>query len=326
MLEQLKFVMGAVAKKDLIPSMKHFAIADGQIRAYNGALALSSPIEFDIDCKPRAVDLVQAISNCTTDHTVTISMTPTGKLRIINGPYRAYIDCIEEETPHVQPEGIQIPVDGETIREALRIVEPFISTDASRPWSNGVFLSGGSCFATNNVCAVEYWLGQQLPFTANVPREAVREILRVGEIPTTIQLDRNSITFHFESGRWIRSQLLYEWSVDPVKIFSVKSEPKPFPTGFFEGLSAIKPFMNKQREVYFYEGGMHTSQFGEGESGSSYMLDDFPFDGCYTLEMLQLLEGIESIDLTSYPRPCMFFSGRMRGAIIGRSIKRAEKS
>lgn len=326
MLEQLKFVMGAVAKKDLIPSMKHFAIQNGQIRAYNGALALSSPIEFDIDCKPKAVELVQAISNCSDDHTVTISMTPAGKLRIVNGPYRTYISCIEEETPHVQPEGDEISVDGETLREALRNVEPFIGVDASRPWATGVFLSGGSCFATNNVCAVEYWLGQQLPFTANVPREAVREILRVGEIPTTIQLDRNSITFHFPSGRWIRSQLFENWSVDPLKIFEQPSNPKSFPVKFFEGLSAIKPFMNKQREIYFYEGGMHTSPFGEGEEGSSYMLDDFPFDGCYTLEMLQLLEGIETIDLTSYPGPCMFFSGRMRGAIIGRSMKRAEKT
>lgn len=323
MLTELKFVMGAVAKKDLIPSMKHFAIKDGHIRSYNGVMALSSPIEFDIDCKPRAVELVQAISNCTADHTVTINMTPAGKLRIVNGPYRAYIDCIEEETPHVEPQGEHSPVDGATLREALLNVEPYIGTDASRPWATGVFLSGGSCFATNNVCAVEYWMGSELPFPVNVPREAIREILRVGENPTTIQVDANSISFHFESGRWIRTQLFENWTVDPRAILDAPSSPKVLPENFFEGLAAIKPFMNKQREVYFYEGGMHTSPFGEGEQGSSYMLDDFPYDGCYTLEMLQLLEKIETIDLTSYPKPCMFFQGRMRGTIIGRSMKRA---
>lgn len=326
MLTELKFVMGAIAKKDLVPSMKHFAIEGGQIRAYNGSLALSSPIEFDIDCKPRAVELVQAISNCSADHTVTISMTPGGKLRVVNGPYRALINCIEEETPHVQPTGEHIPIDGEAIREAFRMVEPFTSNDASRPWSTGVFLSGRSCFATNNVCAVEYWLGQDVPFAANVPREAVRELLRVGEIPATIQLDHSSITFHFPSGRWIRTQLLENWSVDPRKILDVSSQPRPFPEKFFEGLVAIKPFMNKQREIYFHNGGMHTfdpTMEGEQE-GSSYLLEDFPFDGCYVLEMLQLLEGhVEQIDLSSWPKPCMFFAGRMRGAIIGRSMKRA---
>lgn len=88
MLKELKFVQGAVAKKDLLPAMTHFAIEGGHVRSYNGTLALSSPIPFDIDCKPKAGPLVQAIANC--NDTVTLSMTPAGKLRIQSGKFWAF--------------------------------------------------------------------------------------------------------------------------------------------------------------------------------------------------------------------------------------------
>ena len=40
MLAELKFVQGAVAKKDFIPSLTHFEIKDGMIKGLNGSLAL----------------------------------------------------------------------------------------------------------------------------------------------------------------------------------------------------------------------------------------------------------------------------------------------
>ena len=104
MLTELKFVQGAVAKKDFIPSLTHFIIEDGTVRGYNGMLALCSPLPFDIACKPKADSLVKAIANCA--ETVQLSLTPAGRLSIKSGKFKAFIDCIPDETtPHVQPEG-----------------------------------------------------------------------------------------------------------------------------------------------------------------------------------------------------------------------------
>lgn len=327
MLSELRFVGGAVAKKEFIPAHKHFSIDKGTIRAYNGHLALSSPIAFDIDCKPHAAQLIQAINNCSPDHTITMSMTDGGRLRIVNGPYKAFVDCLQEETPHVEPAGDLIPIDGATLRKALECVEPFIGKDASRTWTNGVLLSGGSALATCNVIVVEYWLGGvQLPFTVNVPRDAIREVLRVDEDPSHVQIHENSITFRYPSDRWIRTQLWEEWKVvDHVrKILAEPNNPLPIGDEFFKALDTVKPFLNKQNEIFFRDGGLHSSLYEEGaESSASYQLNNFPYEGCYSAPMVKLLDGVvEKIDWTGYPNPCLFYGagGMLRGAIIGRKM------
>lgn len=333
MLKELKFVQGAVSKdkKELIAGMSHFAIENGTIRSYNGTLALSSPIAFDIDCKPKASELVAAIANCSADHVVTIGMTPGGKLRIQNGPYRALVNCIIEETPHVLPEGEMVYFDGEALRKAFQAVIPFVGNDASRLWTNGIFLSGSSAFATNNVIMVEYWLGTKLPFDVNVPVEAARELLRVGEIPSHAQLSPNSITFHFDNGKWIRSGLLNnEWPIPLImQVLGATAEPVTLPSNFFEGLESIKPFIDVKSaiggSVFFRDG--HLATHASDDQGAAFALENFPYEGCYALPMLKLLEGIiERIDWRSYPQPCIFYAceNRMRGAIIGRSIAKAE--
>ena len=140
MLKELKFVQGAVAKKEFIPAMTHFAIKNGRVRAYNGTLALCSPSPFDIDCKPKAIQLVQAISKC--EDVVNLSMTPAGRLRIESGKFRAFVDCVDQETVHVMPQGQILPINGEELLKAFSTLSPFIGNDASRPWTNGILLRG----------------------------------------------------------------------------------------------------------------------------------------------------------------------------------------
>ena len=57
MIRDLRFVKGAVARKDLVPGMTHFVIEQGTIRSYNGSLALCSQINLDLECKPNAEQL-----------------------------------------------------------------------------------------------------------------------------------------------------------------------------------------------------------------------------------------------------------------------------
>lgn len=321
MLKELRFVMGAVAKKDLVVAMKHFCIENGTIRAYNGSLGLCAPIAIDINCKPKAKELVAAISHCSDDHTTTLTLTDKGRLRITNGAYRVFIDCLEEETPHVQPEGDTVRIDGAAWRRAFENLLPFVGNDASRPWTNGILLHAQSAFATNNVIVSQFWIGIPLPLTLNIPSDAVRELLRIGEDPTHVQVTDRSITFHFDNGKWIRTGLFETNWPELTKILDVPNNPVEIKPEFFAGLEAIKPFLNKQNEVYFRNGKLHTSHDDSDQAGASYELVDFPHVGCYALPMLELLNGTaRSIDFSTYPGPCLWFGDFIRGAIIGRRI------
>lgn len=315
MLKELKFVQGAVARKDLLPAMTHFRIENGTVRSYNGAMAISSPIALDLNCCPRADAMVRAIASC--NEATMISVTPSGKLSIRSGKFRALVDTIQGETPHVEPEGELVQFDGAKLVEAFKVLEPFIGTDASRPFTNGVLLDAGSAFATNNTCLVQYWIGAAFPLRVNVPRAVIKEVLRVGEPPTHGQVTQDSITFHYPDGRWIRSQLLNtEWPMDLIgRLLDQPNNATPLPEDFFTGLNTIRGMTDGAARVYMTGSSMRTHV--SDDEGAVYDID-LPSEGLYNMHMLALLEGVvKTIDFTRYPEPALFYGDNIRGAIIG---------
>ena len=314
MLKRLKFVSGSVAKKDFVPSLTHFRIEDGTVRGYNGAMAICTPIPFDINCSPKAIPLIKAIGNC--EETAQLSMTAGGRLSIKSGKFKAFIDCIEGDTPHVTPSGDMVAVDGAVLLQAFKCVAPVIGDDASRPWSNGVLLSGQSAYATNNVVLVQYWTGADFPVAINVPRAAVNEILRINEAPISIQMDENSITFHFTDQRWLRTQLLETKWPDLDKLLNRESTQEPLDPLLFTAMQTIKPFLDKGGRVLFKPGRISTHL--DDSEGASYEVESLTHQGAYAYDMLAILDGmVKTIDFSTYPSPCMFFGDRIRGAIVG---------
>lgn len=315
MLRELKFVQGAVAKKELLPAMTHFAIEDGFVRAYNGALALCAPINFNVNCKPKATQLVSAIAQC--EEAIQLSMTPAGRLRIVSGDYRAFIDCLNEESPHVQPEGRHVEFDGTAMLDAIKAVENFIGDDASRPWSNGVLMRGQSVYATNNVIAVEYWNSTAMPIEINVPRAAIMEMLRINEPPTHAQVTETSITFHYADKRWVRTQLLDVKWPDVVSLFK-GDNAKPIDPKLFVACAKLKPATDKSGRIFIENGILRTAPKDDVEEGSRYEVPGFNVTGIYNVEMLMLLEGVAThADFSTYPAPSVFYGNKLRGAIVG---------
>jgi hypothetical protein len=315
MLQALKFVAGAVSRKDFVPAMSHFCIEDGTVRSYNGVMALSSPLPTTLACVPKAVPLIKAIEMCTAQEELQLSLTPAKRLRVKNGKFTAYIDCLPDENiPHMKPAGNFIKVDGEKWIEAFRTLFPFIGEDASRPWSNGILLRNQSAYATNNVIVIENWLGEDLPISVNIPQMAIKEVLRIGEPITYLQVDQSSISFHYDKGKWLRTQLLTtEWP--PLeKILDRPSTPKPINERIFEGLALLEPFTDDAGRVFFEEGIMRTHP-GDGQ-GASFEIGDLSLGGCYQAKLLKLIEPVvRAIDFSTYPQPCMFFGDSIRGAM-----------
>lgn len=313
-LDALKFVQGAVAKKDLVPELMHFRIEDGRIKGYNGSLALCSPIEVDMCVTPRATSFVKAIQTCT--ETIQLNMTEKGRLSVMSGTFRALIDCIEDEAyPELHPSGEWFDFDFDIVA-SLKKIAPFISEDASRPWSRGVLIKGSSAYATNNVVAVELWLGSPCPIEVNIPRSAVMELIRIGEEPTGIQVAHNSITFHYEEGRWLRSQLLsLEWP-DVTQLLEAPSAPQPVSKEFFSALSSLEPFVGEVGALYFREGSVSTSP--NEDEGASQKLEYAIGPCAFHHKQLALVGSVATkVDWSTYPGPCLFYGKGLRGALIG---------
>jgi DNA polymerase III sliding clamp (beta) subunit (PCNA family) len=324
-LENLRFVKGAVAKKDFAPVLTHFKIHENRVTGYNGSLAISSPVDLNISCYPKAIQFIKAIQTC--EETIAINLTQGKKLAIRSGPYKAFVDCMPEndEYPIVLPEGDTIVVNGNMLLEAFRTVEPFVAEDASKPWARGVLLNGQSCFATNNIILVEKWLGVDLP-PVNVPVEAVTEISRINLPPIQIQISDRSITFHFSDERWIRSQLLPPDWPNVARILEQDADQAIIPKGFWKALEAIRPFCSEQGAVILTKDCLSThGKKGIDEGIGSYMdVIGVPEigegKGGFNLTQLQLLESVVLTMGWRWPEPCIFYGNKLRGAFIGMVI------
>lgn len=314
MLTELRFVQGAVAKKGIVPEMTHFAIENGVARGYNGTIALCAPVPgFTLAAKPKASALVAALARCKTEPE--LSITPAGRLSVKSGSFKAFVECIDGPTPHVEPTGEFVSINGNALLNAINAIEKFISTDASRPWSTGILLRDNFAFATNNVCLAQYDLGVKMPVEINLPAAALAEMRRIGEAPLRVQVCSNSATFHYSGNRWLRTQLLDTTWPDLGRVLNRPANLSAIDMRIFEGLDCLRPFVSESGKVFLEDGEMFTHRTAEG---GKFSLPSFKGKVAFRLEMLELLNGTATkIDFDAYPAPCIFEGNGVRGAIVG---------
>ncbi len=318
LIDSLKFCSWAVAKKNFVESLTHFKISGGRIQSFNGSISLSSPIDLNLDCQPIAAKFLKTIQSCS--DTVQITMTPAGKLSIKSGNTRALVDCTQEPFPEILPEGPEMPVSGAFI-EALALLEPMIAEDASRPWARGILFTGNRAYATNNVILAQVELDGTFAHPINIPHAAVNELLRIKKYPSHMQLAENSVTFHYDDGRWLRTALLsVEWpdlnrvlNPDPMPTTFVKLEDE-----FWQALEDLKIHVDEYRRIRVVPNYLTTSL--DHENASYSKVNGMPkCDASFNIDMLLMLKGIAtSIDFNSYPAPCLWVGEEgLRGAIVG---------
>jgi len=319
MLEALKFVIAATARKDYAPELCHIEIKNGRVTASDGIMSLSAPIPVDLHVLPHAKSLMTAVNACPDDGVIALHVTRAGKLGVKSGTFKAFVNCLPEGTPFtaVEPEGVEVLVTPELLT-SIKALEPFMAIDASRPWAMAVRIGQNSCMASNNVVLVEKWHGAQFPHEIVLGSETVKALVKINEAPERVMLNKlNSITFFFPGGRWLKSQLVdSKWPENITKAFPEICVPSAIPEGFFESLETLRPFIDDYGRVYLLETGMTTCD-SEGE-GASVDLQIPGAKGVYHLKMLQLLDEVaKTIDFTMYPKPCPFFGEKLRGIIVG---------
>jgi hypothetical protein len=320
MLETLKFVMGAVSKKDHVPELTHFHIANSRISGYNGKMRISAPIALDIDCCPKADQLVKAINACDPDSPLQVKLTPTGKLSIHSGKFRALVDCVPMETyPDMQPGGTSAPGDG--LLSVFTLLYDYTSDDVSRPWASGVLVDGQFAYATNNVIFAQAYHGQPFPYRVNIPRYAVKELARIGEECLRVQLTANTATFHFADGRWLMTQLVaVDWpAIDAVFARMAAYGAVPAcPQGLWDALDTLAPFVGEAGRVYAAGGSLTTTADMDVATGAVVDVDGLQATGIYNHKMLSSLRGVAlQLDFEAYPAPMTWYGVNVAGLFVG---------
>lgn len=308
----LRLVRGSVSTKDFVPVLQCFHFYNGRVQGQNGRIAIDAPFPNLGDFTVPAERFLKAVDAC--DDAPTVALTDGGKLSVRKGKFRALLPLGEHSAfPLATKEGALLSAGGGFL-PMLRKLRPFISDDASRPWSNGILLRDGYAYATNNVIMA------RTPFAwdfgdINLPVYAVDELLRIGEEPAELLLQESALTFVLGDA-WLRAQLLTgEWP-DVASRMDVLEQGAPVPDGIAAAIEKILPFCPdpKLPEIVFSKDGISTA---EGEHCAAVEGITLPA-GRYRAEVLLLVLTVAThMNLAAYPAPIAFEGDGVEGVFVG---------
>ena len=323
LMDALDFVGGSIGKNSVIEALSYTRISGGRILATDTELAACCPVEggFDLDATPEHGTFRHALRRASKD--LEMSLTPKGQLAVKGKGFRAYVPCVDENEffDSIEPQGDAMPVDGKAMLAAMRAVRPFIGTDATRKWSQGVNLRDQSLMATNNVIMCEHYTATAFPTPMILPVRAVDELLRIETPPVSVRCDGNSATFLYPTeGCWLRSSLIGEqWPAGVRDIFRPLDGCVPIPAGFFDAVEGLKPFAGQADQVWC-EGGHLKTSTAEGE-GAQFAVDGLDPEVRFAcgIGMLASLKGLASHMHFDWPNPMAWKNadGTARGVFAG---------
>ena len=265
MRDEIKFVRGAVKDRDTIaPVLTHFYISKGRIQGTNGRVHL------DVACPALTFEAVvpaekflRAVDAC--DKDPKFRFTDGNKLVIECKPFKAFLPHLTAaDFPRADPTPGKKRAAHPDLLAVLRVMLPFLGTDASRPWAGCALFHRASsmAFAANNAIIAAHTANDFFHADVQIPIFTVEELLRIGEPPQHYTLDDTSLTF-FWGDRWLRSLLIRdEWPVVTVaKFLEQKGKKIPLPANLQGSINRVMPFCADPKFpiIYFTKNGMATA-------------------------------------------------------------------
>lgn len=320
MIEVLKKVRGAVSSKDLVPVLTHFLIQDGRLQGSNGRITLDAPCPdlSDLAAAVPAERFLRAIDACNGEPKLTLG---EGCVIVQRSRFRAKLPTLaadsyprEEIGVYAHSRKVAAP-----LLPTLRSLAPFISDDASRPWSCSVMLTATHAYATNNVVLVRvpssFWSGSDAPLI--LPAHAVDELLRIGEEPEELRLSANSVTFVY--GDWWMKSRLNEGAWPDLTSLVAQMSPKgmvSIPADLRASVAVLKPFFPdaKLPVVLLGPDGCATQ---DGQHNAAVGVEGLPPSAFREESLMAVLERGTHWDLSKYPAPVPFAGPGIEGLLSG---------
>jgi DNA polymerase III sliding clamp (beta) subunit (PCNA family) len=311
MIEVLKTVMAAVSTKDMVPVFTHFCLYSGRVQGCNGVVYIDAPFPHDIaECTVPANRFLKAVEAC--DDDPTFGVTDGGKLSVKRGRFRAYLPILPfADFPRATLDGSSVPVPPDLVQVLTRL-KPFISEDASRPWSLSILLREGFAYATNNIIVMRTPIDWQGP-EVTLPVQLVDRVLEVGEVPNECHIGPQHICFSW-GDTWMRSALtLHPWP--GVETMCEKEATEVVPQELKDAVTKIKAFcVNEKFPVIRLSDVVQTD---DGEHGASFEGFDLPEGAYHADQLLKVLTVATHIDFSAYPAPCAVTGDKLQGLIVG---------
>lgn len=317
-LDALKFV-GAVTKDVGPPQETHVTLIGKTATAWNGIVAAGAFITEDIRACPNNRLLIEALSKCG-EH-ISITQLDTNRLSIKSAKFKALVPCIEMDLGYITQPDPPIAVIDDRLKKAFDCVSELVTKDSQNIATSSILLNGKSLISTNAHIIFEYWHGVDLPSGLAIPKDIVAPLVKCPLPLCRFGFSQSSVTFYFENGSWLKSQLYSEDWPSINGIMDKEASPVAFPSDFWTGLDAVASFTD-DGFVYFDNGVMRSHP--HEALGASYDVQGLPKGPIFQSKYLKLIKPyVDKIDwFVQGPHKdttmAMFYGPQLRGALMGR--------
>lgn len=317
MLETLRLVFGAVATKDIQPILTHVLVYPDRMQGGDGIITIDAP--FSCALPPMAIPgkkFLNAVTSCTKEPVLTL--TDTGRLSIKGGKFKAFLSLLPADGfPVDKKGGVPFPVPDNFIA-VLNALRPFVSKDASRPWSMGLRFSQGRAFATNNIILASYPVDWTAPDVV-LPVVAIEALINLRRLPKTVCIDDTSATFEYSDSTWLKTRLqTAAWPGVEAMLDATPDATMLVPEELLDAVQTVKRFCTNVKfpTVVLSNEGV-SSDDGGGDIASVEGLN--LHTSTWNADNLELvLMSATYIDFSAYPAPCSFKGlDGLKGIFIG---------
>lgn len=240
MLTAVQKIRGAVATKDIIPDLTYYFISNGFIHASNGHITAAAPCPDDREYIVPA-SMFEKFLKAAEQPKITV--TEDG-VKITSKSFRGNIQKIEKiSVSYHRPEGKRVEVDASFVA-GLRKIRPFVSENATQPWAAAVHVNDNKLYATNNVVLARVDIGAT-NFHGALPVLAIDFILnRQEKLVALSGIDDQNISFFWEDGSWVRTQLVIgEFPQKGLDLLMAAEEPTfPVTTDWLMAFNKVAQF------------------------------------------------------------------------------------
>ena len=198
--------------------------------------------------------------------------------------------------------------------DRLKLIAPFMSDDASRPWSMSVKISNGYMYATNNITVVRTKL--DYPFNdVLLSSELVTELLRIGDKPSNFTSAEKDSFFGYSNGAWIKGQTpAGEWpNLEQLFVFDKDEQLRTIPGDLKKAVEKLEHFA-ENGIIRFTEDGVFAGHEDDA-SVDGFKLQEIAF---HVTPLLAMLQVASHWDLTATPPE--FIGKDIEGRICNVSI------
>lgn len=302
----------------------HCILENRRAIAFDGTMAICTPIEEDVAICPHTDKFLDALQKCGQNFAIT--QLDSGKVKISNAKFGAFVDCLPRVSlPYLDADPI-IPgaIVNDEIKLALETVGKLANDKAETFVETAVLLKANSAAATDRYVMLEYWHGLDLP-TMTLPKPSAIALCKIKKAITGFGYSVNTATFHFDDGSWLRTKLHEQTYPDIGRVLDKKSNAWPVPPNFFEALRAVEPFTNAQGTVLFGQNVLHTHD--DAQTGATHEVIGIPKNLRFkAAHLLKAEPFIKQIDFIGQDSIAFFFDGgKVRGAITQLAKTHEEK-